>query len=601
MFAAGSANADQPIVPYEGETVFRLVHGGKSVAEISGYMGAVRSFLLLNEQFNQKEKEPGPGPIKPPAAKRAAGPMDMVSTWDPAFYPFAMQFEDLKGPQVTRVLKLDPAHPTIEGDLWTVFSRDPVFVPAARDERTLTLVWPDPATDRSDIYIERTWRMIDDYRMEGTIRLVNLGAEELSGRLRLLMPGWENPYSTSGGTCGGMFSTPPDIKQAVCMMAGSLKKKSRLDLVKEPGFEVIGAAEFAGINTRYFLMAAIPDPAIPTQCVAAADPSGVINTMIQWGDEDGRPFSLRTGANACLPDYVVPVGDLAGRIHCSAAYNILGLDGPTDMRTLTTMDVSAKGDAGEQAKKALLGLRAREFRFTAFVGPKDFDALKNAGPGLDDTIDFWVLGILAKPMLWLMRISYSVVPSWGLAIIFLTLVVKILTLYWTQKSMLQMKRMAALKPKMDDLKEKYKDDKAKMNQALMDLYKREKVNPLGGCLPMLLQMPIWIALYRTIYGAVDLYQAPLFLWIQDLSAHDPYFIMPVVMGALMFAQQKMMPTAGDPAQAKMMLWMMPIMFTSFMLFLPSGLVFYILVNTLLSIAHQVFVNRETMFKPAKAG
>ena len=200
--------------------------------------------------------------------------------------------------------------------------------------------------------------------------------------------------------------------------------------------------------------------------------------------------------------------------------------------------------------------------------------------------------------MWLLRLSYSIVPSWGLAIIFLTLVVKALTLYWTQKSMVQMRRMAELKPKIDVLKEKYKDDKAGLNTATMDLYKREKVNPMGGCLPMLLQMPVWIALYRTIYGAVDLYQAPLFLWIRDLSSHDIYFVLPLLLGGLTFLQQKMTPTAGDPAQAKMMLWMMPIMFTTFMLFLPSGLVFYILVNTLLSIGHQLWMNRR--MTPVKA-
>jgi len=220
--------------------------------------------------------------------------------------------------------------------------------------------------------------------------------------------------------------------------------------------------------------------------------------------------------------------------------------------------------------------------------------------GLDDTIDFWVLGFLCKPMLWLLRQSYAVIPSWGVAIIVLTLLVKVLTLYPTHQSMVQMRRMAELKPKMDAIREQFKDDKAKMNQALMDLYKREKVNPLGGCLPMLLQMPIWIALYRTIYGAVDLYQAPLFLWVDDLSAPDPYFVMPIVLGALMFLQQKMTPTMGDQTQAKIMQWMMPIMFTAFMLFLPSGLVFYILVNTLLSIAQQWYIRRPKA-APARAG
>jgi YidC/Oxa1 family membrane protein insertase len=286
-------------------------------------------------------------------------------------------------------------------------------------------------------------------------------------------------------------------------------------------------------------------------------------------------------------------------MHCSEAAKILGLKGNEDVITIDAVSIGGLGDKGATAKSALLGRKIREFKYKAFVGPKDIDALKSAAPGLDDTIDFWVLGFLAKPMLWLMRLSYSVVPSWGLAIVFLTLIVKLLTLYWTQKSMTSMKKMADLRPKIEALKEKYGDDKVKLNEATMALYKQEKINPLGGCLPMLLQMPIWIALYRTIYGAVDLYQAPLFLWIKDLSAHDPYFVMPVLLGVLMFVQQKLQPTAGDPTQAKMMLWMMPIMFTSFMLFLPSGLVFYILVNTILSVIHQQVVNRGLIGKLRK--
>lgn len=155
-----------------------------------------------------------------------------------------------------------------------------------------------------------------------------------------------------------------------------------------------------------------------------------------------------------------------------------------------------------------------------------------------------------------------------------------------------MRKLQALKPKIDALRERYKDDKVRLNQAMMELYKREKVNPFGGCLPMLLQMPIWIALYRTIYSAVELYQAPLFLWIDDLSAPDPYYVTPLLLGVAMFLQQRMSPTTGDPTQAKMMQYLMPIIFTLFMLPLPSGLVFYIFVNTLLSIAHQLYLNHR---------
>ncbi len=600
LFAmAPAARADQPVRLFDGEEVVKLSAAGRSIAEISTWQGALRSFLLLDEQFAQIDKGPVVGSIQPPAEKRLAGPLDMVSTWDPQFYPLSLNFEELRGPQVTRILKKDPTHPSVTGDLWTTFARDPVFTVVSRTVGAVTLVWPDPATDTSTVFIERKYRLVDDYLIESSVRIVNVGDGVVTGRMRVMIPAWEPP-TASGGQCGqSMFSAPPDLKEAVCYAGGKLEKKPREKLMEQSNFEGTGAVGFAGINSRYFLMAVQPAADLPSQCLAAGDRSGVLNTMLQWGDTEGKPFTLKAGPEACLPDWLMPTGAFAGRIPCSRAEALLGLAGGEDIIAIDKVSVEGKGDEAAAAKKALLSRRARTFQFTAFVGPKDLDALKAAGPGFDDTIDFWVLGILAKPMLWILRLSYSIVPSWGLAIIFLTLLVKALTLYWTQKSMVQMRRMADLKPKIDALKEKFKDDKAGLNTATMDLYKREKVNPMGGCLPMLLQMPVWIALYRTIYGAVDLYQAPLFLWIRDLSAHDPYFVLPLLLGGLTFLQQKMTPTAGDPAQAKVMLWMMPIMFTTFMLFLPSGLVFYILVNTVLSLAHQLWMNRRTMPVPAK--
>jgi YidC/Oxa1 family membrane protein insertase len=594
------ALADQPVQPFDGEDVVSLSANGGSVAQISTFQGALRSFLLLDGQFEQLDRGAVAGTIQPPAAKRAAGPMDMVSTWDPQFYPLTLNFEELKGPQVTRILKREPGRSSVTGDLWTTFSRDPVFTVVSLTPTSVTMVWPDPENDTSTVFIERRYHLADDFRLEASVRIVNVGEGTVSGRLRLLLPAWE-PSTGGGGGCGqSMFSAPPDLKEAVCSFGGTLEKKTRDNLIEKPGFEGSGVVDFAGINSRYFLMAVLPGPDLPSQCMAAGDRSGVLNTMLQWGDTEGKPFALKAGADSCLPDWLLPTGAFAGRLPCSRAEALLGLTGGEDTASVTKASIEGKGPEGAAARASLLARRVRTFAFTAFIGPKDFDALKAAGPGLDDTIDFWVLGVLAKPMLWLMRLSFSVVPSWGIAIIFLTLVVKLLTLYWTQKSMVQMRRMAELKPKIDALREKHKDDKTGLNQATMDLYKREKVNPMGGCLPMLLQMPIWIALYRTIYGAVDLYQAPLFLWIRDLSSHDPYFVLPLVLGGLTFLQQKMTPTAGDPAQAKMMLWMMPIMFTTFMLFLPSGLVFYILVNTLLSIGHQVWMNRNLKPVSAKA-
>ena len=237
------------------------------------------------------------------------------------------------------------------------------------------------------------------------------------------------------------------------------------------------------------------------------------------------------------------------------------------------------------------------------MGPKRFNLLDEIKSGLDpekgpkagltEAVDYGWFAVICHPMLWLLKAFYKIFGNWGVAIIFLTIIVKILLLPLNQKSMKSMKDMAKLKPLIDDLKKKYPDDKQKLNQEMMGLYKSHKINPMGGCFPMLLQMPIWIALYRMLYSAVELYQTPFIPgWVDDLSLRDPYFVMPVVLGATMFLQQKISPTSADSQQAKMMLYAMPIMFTFIMLYLPSGLVLYIFVNSLLTIGHQLFYNRD---------
>jgi YidC/Oxa1 family membrane protein insertase len=238
-----------------------------------------------------------------------------------------------------------------------------------------------------------------------------------------------------------------------------------------------------------------------------------------------------------------------------------------------------------------------EWKFAVFVGPKDLKSLDaERGPGgsevhLSEAIEFGWLAVLCRPMLWLMQIFFSVFGNWGVAIILLTVVVKLLTLYWTQKSMRSMKEMQRLKPKMDELRERYKDDKERLNQELMSLYKVHKVNPLGGCLPMLIQMPIWFALYRTLGNAVELYRSDFIFWIKDLTAPDQYYVLPIVLGAAQYAQQLISPQPIEGTQAKVMKYFMPGMFTVMMLALPSGLTLYIFVNTLLTIVHQWYMNK----------
>jgi YidC/Oxa1 family membrane protein insertase len=237
------------------------------------------------------------------------------------------------------------------------------------------------------------------------------------------------------------------------------------------------------------------------------------------------------------------------------------------------------------------------WRFAVFVGPKDLKSLDlERGPNgtevhLGEAIEFGWLAILCRPMLWLMQIFFSVFGNWGVAIILLTVVVKLLTLYWTQKSMRSMKEMQRLKPKMDELRERFKDDKERLNQELMSLYKVHKVNPLGGCLPMLIQMPIWFALYRTLGNAVELYRSDFIFWVKDLTSPDPYYILPLALGVAMYGQQAISPQPMEGTQAKVMKYFMPGMFTVMMIALPSGLTLYIFVNTLLTMVHQWYMNK----------
>jgi YidC/Oxa1 family membrane protein insertase len=239
------------------------------------------------------------------------------------------------------------------------------------------------------------------------------------------------------------------------------------------------------------------------------------------------------------------------------------------------------------------------------MGPKilsQLDAVTVAGQQahLGDVIDYGWLGSvtewLSRPMLVVLKAIHYVVRNWGLAIIVLTILIKLVTFIPTQQSMKSMKAMAKLKPEMDKLRERFGNDKNQLNLAMMELYKKHGVNPLGGCLPILIQMPVYIALYSMLGNSVELYRSPFLGWIRDLTAADPYFVLPVLTGALMFLQQKTQPTPPDPQQ-KTMMYLMPVMFTAFSIFLPAGLTIYILTNTILTFLQQWWLNRHD--KPAK--
>ena len=229
--------------------------------------------------------------------------------------------------------------------------------------------------------------------------------------------------------------------------------------------------------------------------------------------------------------------------------------------------------------------------YKLYFGPKDLDILKAQGNELEKVIDFGWFSAVAKPLLYSLKFFYGYVHNYGIAIIIVTVIIKMLFYPLTYKSYKSMKEMQKIQPKMTALKEKYKNDRDAMNKAVMELYKTHKVNPLGGCLPMLVQMPIFIALYRALMSSIELRHAPFMLWIHDLAAKDPYYVTPIIMGGTMFLQQKMTPTVGmDPAQAKMMM-ALPVVFTVMFINMPSGLVLYWLVNNILTIAQQMYINK----------
>jgi len=235
--------------------------------------------------------------------------------------------------------------------------------------------------------------------------------------------------------------------------------------------------------------------------------------------------------------------------------------------------------------------QAATVSFRLYYGPKDLDILKSQGVQLEQAIDLGWFSAIAKPMLHSIKLFYRYLHNYGLAIIVITVILKILFFPLTHKSYKSMKEMQKLQPKMQELKEKFKDDRDAMNRAVMELYKTHKVNPLGGCLPMIVQIPVFFGLYKALMFSIELRHAPFYFWLQDLSAKDPYYVTPVIMGATMFIQQKMTPTNMDPIQAKMML-ALPVVFTFMFLNFPSGLVLYWLVNNILTIAQQAYINKS---------
>ncbi|MFM7397067.1 MAG: membrane protein insertase YidC [Gammaproteobacteria bacterium] len=239
---------------------------------------------------------------------------------------------------------------------------------------------------------------------------------------------------------------------------------------------------------------------------------------------------------------------------------------------------------------------------TLFIGPKLQAQLKTAGPRLDLVADYGVLTLLAEPLFWLLEQAHNLVGNWGWAIIIITVLLKLAFYPLSESSGRSMAKMRLMTPRMKNLQETYKDDREKLGRAMMDLYKREKINPAAGCLPILIQMPVFFAFYWVLLESVEMRQAPFMFWIQDLSSRDPFFVLPVIMAGAMFVQYKLNPTPPDPIQAKVFM-ILPFVMSITFAFFPAGLVLYWVTNTLLTIAQQWNINRriEAEAKKTRSG
>ncbi len=233
-------------------------------------------------------------------------------------------------------------------------------------------------------------------------------------------------------------------------------------------------------------------------------------------------------------------------------------------------------------------------KFAIYAGPKKQSDLAALGSGLQYIVDFGIFSIISRPILWLLKLIHSGVGNYGWSIVLLTLLIRIPFLPLVAKGQKSMKKLQMIQPLMQEIRQKYKKDPQRMQREMMDIYKKHKVNPMGGCLPMLLQIPVFFALYKVLLISIALRGAPFALWITDLSQKDPYYVLPVVMGITMFIQQKLTPVStGNPAQQKLML-IMPVIFTIMFMNFASGLVLYWLVNNLLSVAQQIYINKKVI-------
>ncbi len=370
--------------------------------------------------------------------------------------------------------------------------------------------------------------------------------------------------------------------------------KSYRDIKIEKIFTIDPAGYTVGLEVKVYNLGASPITQIPRiNWYQYVDPQKIDDSYghdgpaVSVGGSIERPeVKKMTGESVLGPN--IPWGSFESKYFIASFIP----ENPSLTNVVMSRDAADMVTVGMKGRKEVIpGGQNSAFTYQLYLGPKQYDILKTLGVGLENAIDFGWFKWLAIPSLYILNFLYGFVLNYGIAIIILTTIIKII--FWplgnlSYKSMNEMKK---LQPKIDALKEKYKNDQSKIGQETMALYREHKVNPFSGCLPMLIQIPVFFGLYKALMYSIELRQSPFFFWIQDLSAKDPYYITPIIMGATQFISQKMTPAMGDPMQQKIMLFM-PIIFTFFFLNFPAGLVIYWLFNNILQIGQQYYINRK---------
>ncbi len=533
--------------------------------------GTPRDVILKKKRYREFAKG-----VSKKGKKGKEQQVNLVRTWDPYWYPLRLDFDGSS----FRVPPFPRRHPRPtwqyqswdrlrwDGKKFVLLRGKGKHVVRRRGKLVFGYRWPVvyPGMAPAQVVIERFYEVDPDnsYAWDMEVRVVNHSATKQSVNMKVLVP------SVDAEKENRSFFNPVSLKkEAVCMVGDKVFMRTlssirgsdkgcmgcdastcacRRTPSKQPTFT--GKVRWIGIDEMYFLFAVAMDVKKDVVC--------------RLSDDDHATAKGKLKAKSVL------------------------------MSSVSFIDekLPHKGSVAT-------------WRFKVYSGPKISDELSKVrlgkfNPKLEESIDYGLFWFIGQPMIWMMKQIQKVVGNWGIAIILLTILIKLLTAPLTMKQMRSMKGMADLKPEIDKLKEECGEDKQRFQQEMWALYKSHKINPLSGCLPMVLQMPIYIAWYQALMVSVDLYRAPLFGWIGDLTKPDVAFhiagngipILPILMGATMFLQQRMTPTTADNQQAKMMMYMMPAMFTFFMLFLPSGLTLYILTNTVLTMVHQWYMNHS---------